>query len=243
MERQRYSARREFKYNGTLLDRGQVMSLAGCVNDDKFPRLGFLTPLEKGQQLYACRICGAEFISERQRTKHGDRVHDEDPVERAVASMENAPMMTKNQGQAVVNRMLNDPDYEPALIPDETISARDKENNQEAPIFFEKTEASVKAGAGAIEITSPTTPFDEGMKAAGKAAKEGRGMTPKPGENPYIVLTGVHLKKWRTKKHLSRVEASKILGIGISSIARAEKLRKRSLGPQLAPALKKALEQ
>ena len=90
------------------------------------------------------------------------------------------------------------------------------------------------------------------LKAAGKASEEGR-IVPEPDENPHAdptekgtfrdrkLLTGVDLKKWRTKKHLSRAEASKILGIGMSSIARAEKLRKHSLGPQLAPALSKAL--
>ncbi len=285
MEQQRYSARRAFKYDGAELDRGQAMSLIGCENDEKLARLGFLTKLDPNQQLFRCRLCGAEFISERQRTKHGDRMHVEDPVEKAVAALEAAPVMTKEQGQTTVNRIMNDPDYEPALVPDETINSREKENEEEAPVFFDKTSASARSGAGAVEIVTPTTTaaevptpvmatppppvpgttndkvkpmpgttsFDEGVKAAGRASAKGR-IVPEPDENPHAdptekgtfrdrkLLTGVDLKKWRTKKRLSRAKASEILGIGLNSIARAEKLRKHNLGSKLAPALSKALD-
>lgn len=237
MEQQRYSARRAFKYNGTELDRGQVMRLVGSTNDEKLTRLGFLTGLDSDQRLFTCRLCGAEFISERQRTKHGDRAHAEDPVERAVAALEAAPAMTKEQGQTAVNRIMNDPDYEPALVPDETISSRDEENEQEAPIHFDKTEASVRSGAGAIEVVGGSESKDESEDKPTFRTRK-----PPIPETGLLKLTGADLEKWRVSQSLSRPQAAAILGVGVGSFRRAEKLLNQPLGPKLAPALWKVLD-
>lgn len=209
-----YSARRAFKYNGVFLDRGHALTLEGCANDDKLCRLGYFTELKGNPILYPCGICGAPFISDRQRTVHGNRAHEgvRDPKR-------DAPQMTASQGKKEVNRIMNDPTYEPALVPDETISAQDKENEREAPIFMEKTEASIQGGYGVPEVTTVEVKTE---------------LAPAP-------LTGVDLLAWRTSQKLTRPEAAAILGIGRDSIKRAEGLKDHPLGSKLAPALKKAL--
>ena len=227
MDQQTHSARRAFKYNGTFLDRGRALTLAGCENDDKLCRLGFFSEIKGNPILYPCGICGAPFISDRQRTAHGNRAHEgvRDP-------RRDAPQMTTAQGKAEVNRIMNDPGYEPALVPDETISTQDKENEREAPVFMEKTEASILGGYGVTDITppAPSTPIPRGP-----------GPCPAPQQPAPKQLTGVDLLAWRTSQKLTRPEAAAILGIGRDSIKRAEGLKDHPLGSKLAPALKKAL--
>lgn len=254
---QQHSARRAFKYNGTYLDRGWVLTLEGCANDEKLARLGFFAEVLGNPTLYPCGICGAPFLSDRQRTAHGNRAH-----EGARDPKMDAPQMTKKQGQSEVNRIMNDPDYTPVLKPDETINDQDKAN-VDVPVFMEKTEASVKGGYGVPEVNlgappkpevPEENPFDAGVKAGYAAAAEGKSRL-EPGDNPYepmpdpIImepmekkpLTGRNLKQWRTKQKLNLKNAAEVLGVLASSISRAEKSRKKPLGSKLAPALAKAL--
>lgn len=68
-------ARRPFRYGRDQLDRGQVFSLAGAVNDEKLVRIGFVAELTGKPETYTCAECGAEFIGEAERRGHGDKRH------------------------------------------------------------------------------------------------------------------------------------------------------------------------
>lgn len=72
----RYIARRGgFDYNGQPLDRGQVLVLAGAMNDEKLIRLGYVTLLESRAETYRCSLCGEDFAGIAERTAHGDLRH------------------------------------------------------------------------------------------------------------------------------------------------------------------------
>jgi hypothetical protein len=80
MAKGRVWARRPFHYEELALDRGQVFTLRGRRNDDKLIRLGYVAELDRGQSVYACAECGAEFIGESERRAHGDRRHRRIPL-------------------------------------------------------------------------------------------------------------------------------------------------------------------
>ncbi|MCK9327894.1 MAG: hypothetical protein M0P69_20535 [Bacteroidales bacterium] len=71
----KYWAKRPFDYNGKTLSRGQVFKLTGCRNDEKLVGLNYVGEVPKGATLYACRYCGAEFVGEGERDKHGRDRH------------------------------------------------------------------------------------------------------------------------------------------------------------------------
>lgn len=71
----KFIARRPIGYDGTQLDRGQVFVLTGARNDEKLVRLGYIGPLSKRDETYACGECGAEFIGIAERNAHGDERH------------------------------------------------------------------------------------------------------------------------------------------------------------------------
>jgi hypothetical protein len=74
---QRYWARRPFGYSGRQLDRGQVLTLTGAVNDEKLVRLGYVARVERNDTTYQCAECGAEFIGISERSSHGNTRHRE----------------------------------------------------------------------------------------------------------------------------------------------------------------------
>lgn len=59
------------------VDRGQVIELRGYPGDEKLLRLGYLEekPPKKDDPLFACSVCGKEFISQATRTAHGNLRH------------------------------------------------------------------------------------------------------------------------------------------------------------------------
>ena len=70
-------ARRPLGYAGKEYDRGQVFALAGAINDPKLLKYGYVAQLEKGQEkdLFECRLCGAQFIGDVERSAHGKKAH------------------------------------------------------------------------------------------------------------------------------------------------------------------------
>ena len=70
-------ARRPLGYAGKEYDRGQVFPLAGAINDPKLLKYGYVAPLEKGQEkeLFECRLCGALFVGDVERSAHGKKAH------------------------------------------------------------------------------------------------------------------------------------------------------------------------
>lgn len=71
----RHFVRWPFGYNGQDLDRGQVLTLAGLVNDEKLVRLGYVGELGLKAETFRCAVCGAEFVGTGERTGHGDKRH------------------------------------------------------------------------------------------------------------------------------------------------------------------------
>lgn len=72
---QRYWCRRPMGYAGTDLDRGQVFTPVGAINDEKLERLGYMVPLDASIQTHTCAECGAEFTGIGERQGHGDKRH------------------------------------------------------------------------------------------------------------------------------------------------------------------------
>lgn len=69
-------ARRGFEYLGKVLDFGQLFELSGARNDEKLTRLGYVQEFTgKPKDVAKCRVCGAEFISESFRDRHGNARH------------------------------------------------------------------------------------------------------------------------------------------------------------------------
>lgn len=71
----RYIAKKPFGYCGMALDTGQVIELAGVVNDVKLVSLGYFSELPVKVEVCRCGECGAEFAEEWQRQAHGEARH------------------------------------------------------------------------------------------------------------------------------------------------------------------------
>jgi hypothetical protein len=72
-----YYARRPFQYLDDLfVDQGQVVELAGVVNDEVLTRLGYFDRVQVHlRALTQCGECGASFISDQMRDRHGRLRH------------------------------------------------------------------------------------------------------------------------------------------------------------------------
>lgn len=65
-------------YGGEKMERGRVFRLKGLPGDEKMVRLGYFTrytPDLHGKPR-ACRVCGLEFVTDRDRDGHGTREHE-----------------------------------------------------------------------------------------------------------------------------------------------------------------------
>lgn len=73
-------ARMSFTYGGRNVDAGQVFELAGLPNDERLLLLGYVKTPErriKDAELKQCGVCGAKFLTDMDRTRHGDMRHPE----------------------------------------------------------------------------------------------------------------------------------------------------------------------
>jgi hypothetical protein len=68
-----------FKYDREtgLLVRGQVFHLKGHVNDPLLEGMDYVRPVKKGTVLLECGECGATFLDESARERHGKHFHDQ----------------------------------------------------------------------------------------------------------------------------------------------------------------------
>lgn len=73
--RERYAATFSFVYGGIQLDPGRVIELRGLVNDQMLIKHRYLVPVAAKVRPHVCAECGAEFVEDWQRTKHGDMRH------------------------------------------------------------------------------------------------------------------------------------------------------------------------
>jgi len=74
-----YFARRSMTYgrNGAeqILDRGQILTLSGLINDEKLVRLGYVALVSKGVAIVECGKCGAKFATDEGLSSHGRERH------------------------------------------------------------------------------------------------------------------------------------------------------------------------
>jgi hypothetical protein len=76
-----YSARRPFGYGSEMLSPGQVVELGGFLNDEKLIRLGYLEPVKGKVNPLPCRVCGAKFLDDGYRDRHGAKAHGPKPAD------------------------------------------------------------------------------------------------------------------------------------------------------------------
>jgi len=130
-------ARRSFRYAGASLIQGQAFSLVpDARNNEKLERLGFVAPLEKGLKLFACRVCGAEFVTERARERHGRFDHEPaaapppPPVKHPEESLDDYQTRVEAYGELL------------GQLEDSRLDRRIKSEDAEAPLKFDQTAAS-----------------------------------------------------------------------------------------------------
>lgn len=84
-----FARRGGFEYLGKSLDFGQLFELSGSRNDEKLLRLGYVTEWNgKPRDVAKCRVCGAEFVSEAYRDRHGNARHTEQTPDQEDAQAE-----------------------------------------------------------------------------------------------------------------------------------------------------------
>jgi len=130
------SVRRGNWYYGDLpADHGAVFALRGYPKDDRLVELGLLEKLpRRPTDLAQCGVCGMYFLSGVLRDAHGDLRHRPEPepiVAGPLSPMEgfSSYSMTGIEG---------------AMVPDLTGDAEERRAEREAPIYWEKTKASLK---------------------------------------------------------------------------------------------------
>jgi hypothetical protein len=57
------------------LDRGQILTLSGLINDEKLVRLGYVALVSKGVAIVECGKCGAKFATDGGLASHGRERH------------------------------------------------------------------------------------------------------------------------------------------------------------------------
>lgn len=120
--RKQYYARRPFQYlDDVFVDQGQLVELAGVINDEKLTRLGYF---EEAGELHtrhatACGECGARFITDALRDRHGTLRHrTREPA---------LDMASSGAGDAFA---------------DTSGDAEERRLEQEAPLYLDRSEAS-----------------------------------------------------------------------------------------------------
>lgn len=218
-------ARRAFHYDGIDLDRGQIITLHGCKNDEQLTRIGYLMSVEKsfpGLRISVCGICSAEFISNRELDYHGDKTHT---GQRDRETRDATP----EEKRALIQNLSEDPLYVPPVSGESLSDPGDAAQN---PLYMDRTKASL-ASSMPVDITPPTpTPVPAPTP-------------PTPPTPPVLIpedLTGADLKKWRRGNDFTQDVAASVLGVSTNAVKRAEKLE-GSLGHRLGPAFRKVLRQ
>ena len=101
-----YYARRTMTYgrpgSEKALDRGQILSLEGCINDEKLVRLGYVAQASKGIAVVSCGTCGAKFTTDEALASHGRERH---------ASMR--PLTPKEQDERDEKRLKKEDEISP----------------------------------------------------------------------------------------------------------------------------------
>lgn len=74
----RYYATLGFGYEDLALDRGQVFAPRRWPRDPQLERLAYMLPLSRigrAPIIYACGLCGSEFVGHVELAEHGAKRH------------------------------------------------------------------------------------------------------------------------------------------------------------------------
>lgn len=76
-----WARRGPFGYMGAQLDRGELLVLnRSAGNNTKLIDMGFLVPIEDGDEPVQCGECGKYFLTDTMRTEHGNWRHRSKPM-------------------------------------------------------------------------------------------------------------------------------------------------------------------
>jgi hypothetical protein len=123
---------RVFTYYGTSYDRGQLFTLHGVPRDEQLLRMGFVSPVAKGEERLKtqCGVCGGWFLTEQFRDMHGELRH--------------ADRFQEARDLAIGGGMAG-PDGGTALR-DVTGDAEERRMQQQYPLYLDRTKATLESG-------------------------------------------------------------------------------------------------
>jgi len=138
-----YFARRSMTYgrNGEeqRLDRGQILTLSGLINDEKLVRLGYVALVSKGVAIVECGKCGAKFATDEGLASHGRERH------------------RSAQSDVIINQ-----DGRPVGFKSDQKGERE---DAIAPLYLDKTKASLSESTSNVVTTQKRT-YKKRNKAA-----------------------------------------------------------------------------
>ena len=138
-----YFARRSMTYgrNGEeqRLDRGQILTLAGLVNDEKLVRLGYVALASKGIAIVECGKCNAKFATDEALASHG-----------------------RDRHRSVQSDVIIGPDGRPVGFKSDQ---RGEREDSIAPLYLDKTKASLGESTTNVVTTQKRT-YKKRNKAA-----------------------------------------------------------------------------
>ena len=127
-------ATRPFGYGGIELDRGQVFRLKGMRNDKILVDLGYCQPA--GQDRFACRICGGEFIDLGALDGHGRSRHEPKRIGPA------PPMRADDESEVSYQTRLDQWALDSGAAQDAHAEREDRRADELHPLHTEQTAAS-----------------------------------------------------------------------------------------------------
>ena len=124
------------KYCGMDLDRGQVFTLKGAVNDEQLGRLGYYVLPPHGMEKKECRYCDAVFVDLNTLNAHGAREHERQPLMPPLD-----PQQATETDAAYQNRVdaYNEELGRRMDLADEKVA---KDDDRASPLFLDNTAAS-----------------------------------------------------------------------------------------------------
>lgn len=140
-----------------VLDIDQVFSLRGERNDERLVRQGHVAQLSPNAKVAQCGQCGRRFISDASLEAHGIRWHGRKPTEEVVRDAVRASDAQVQREMASATRAGVSMDVTDAVggEEDKAIARREKRLDEERPIFFDKTEASLRENTAGEVTTDP----------------------------------------------------------------------------------------
>ena len=131
-----YWAKRTFTYGGQLLDRGQVFQLNGLPNDRLLVDLGYVAVADE-RTFVACRACGLQFLDPSMRDGHAKVRHESRQFVPPPA-----PERQPGESRDVYQNRLDEWALAAGRMSEATDEARDRVENEVAPLDLTKTTAS-----------------------------------------------------------------------------------------------------